>query len=264
MTSDLITTVRDQLKRSRTLPTRIDLPLNPEDSSPGQASGGVLKLEEFEQELLLSPLFTPGQAERAACEPVLPRAGLTGEEVDLLIATLARETPCFPVTSGQRSGFCPVPEVVVARYVRLLGLDQPVSAEAYEWIDSRLVGADRDWVMSLARRLVWQTPSSGELLSRVLRVMAQGSAITTDKMGFVTEFVRTYRCFTESELIRGLKSLIESYRIDADHPTFNNPALEDKQGESIRSHHCDEAVRLHRVAMARELLADFGKNSRVP
>ncbi|MBF0191163.1 MAG: hypothetical protein HQL99_08535 [Magnetococcales bacterium] len=264
MTPDLITRVRDQLKQSRTLPSRIELPLNAQDSLPGQATGGVLKLEEFEQELLLSSMFTPGQAERAACEPVLPRAGLGAAEVAQLIATLAGEVPCFPVTSGQRSGFCPVPEVVVARYVRLLGLDQPVFAEAYEVIDSRLTGADRDWIMSLARRPVWQTPDRGALLSLVLRVMADGSAITTDKMGFLTDFVRTYRCVTEPELIRSLKSLIESYRIDADHPTFNNPALEDKQGESIRSHHCDEAVRRHRVAMAREILEDFGKFSRLP
>lgn len=256
--------IRDQLKRSRNIPSGSDVPLNAEECAPGQASGAILKMEEFQQELLLSPVFTPGQEERAACESVLPPAGLSADQVAELIALLAAETLCFPATVGARSGFCPLPEVVLNRYVRLLALNQSFTDADAEWIDRHLAGADRQMVRSLARRSIWQTEAGKALRAQVLRRMATGGGITVEKMAFVTDFVRTYRCHDESELIRSLKSLLESYRIDSEHPLFNNPALEDKQGESIRSHHCDEAVRLQRVAMARQILEDFGKNSSPP
>ncbi|MBF0626933.1 MAG: hypothetical protein HQL91_01790 [Magnetococcales bacterium] len=260
-TIDLLSIVRDQLKRPRTLPTRIDLPLNSEDSRPGEVYGAVLKMEEFQQELLLSPLFTPDQNDRAACEAALPVAGLIADELAGLMAHLAKETLSCPVSAGERSGFCPIPEVVLVRYVRLLGLDQPVPAEAATWIQSQLTGAELWMGMSLARRPVWRSATGRDLLLLVLPVMAKGSALSLDKLTFLTEFVRTYRCRTQVDLLHGLKSLIEAYRIDSEHPLFENPALEDKQGESIRSHQCDEAVRLHRVAMAREILGDFERVS---
>ncbi|NGZ05253.1 MAG: hypothetical protein G8237_02745 [Magnetococcales bacterium] len=259
MNVDLMTIVRSQLKRPRTPPTRIDLSLNPEDSQPGHASGVIFKMEEFEQELLLSSLFTPVQEDRAACEAGLAASGLTRDAMADLIASLVQETLSFPVTTGDRKGFCPIPEVVLARYVRLLGLDLPVPAECVTWIESLLSGQERHMAVSLARRPVWQTPHGNRLLLRVVQAWVAGGAMSVAKMEFVTEFVRTYRCRGEADLVTGLQSLIESYRIDAEHPTFNNPALEDKQGESIRSRYCDESVRRHRVTMARALLEDLDR-----
>ncbi|MBF0341250.1 MAG: hypothetical protein HQL95_09870 [Magnetococcales bacterium] len=264
MNIELQAIVRELLRRTRTLTSRIDLPLNSEDSRPGEAGGAILKMREVEQELLLSPLFTPDQEERSACEAALPPRGLNPEEVGELVAALSAETLSFPAFSGGRDGFCPLPDVVLTRYIHLLGLDRSVDQEAAGLIEASLAGQDRRMVMSLARRPVWQSPASRELLLQLLRIQGSAGALSVGKLEFLTGFARTYRTTSAEELIRALKSLLESYRIDSEHPTFNNPALETKQGESIRSEHCDEAVKQYRVTMAREILEDFGKFSAPP
>ncbi|MEO5346882.1 MAG: hypothetical protein H7834_10960 [Magnetococcus sp. YQC-9] len=257
MTVDLHAIVRAQLQRTRTPPTRIDLPLNVKDSQPGKASGAILKMAEYEQELLLSPLFTPVQSDRAECEAALPAAGLDGAGVAGLVASLAAETLSCPVRVGARTGYCPIPEVVVTRYVRLLGLDGAVDESVAAAIGSALSGSERLLAMSLVRRPVWRTGTVNQLLIRLVPVWAGLGRLSALRLEFLTDFVRTYRCRSEPELIRALCSLLESYRIDPDHPYYQNPALEEKQSESIRSHQCDEVVRLHRVTMAREILEDF-------
>ncbi|MBF0263483.1 MAG: hypothetical protein HQL97_16790 [Magnetococcales bacterium] len=261
MNTDLLAIVRGQLRRTRTPPSsRIDLPLNAEESAPGQAMGAILKMAEFEQELLLSPLFTPVQSDRAACEAALVPAGLSSAAQAALLAALVAETLSCPVRVGGRTGFAPLPEVVVARYLRLLGLGFPVDEAVASAIDQALVGEARHMAMSLARRPVWSAPLAAELLRRLLPLWARLGTLSEARMTFLTEFVRTYRCRTEPDLIRSLRSLLESYRIDPDHPYYQNPALEEKQAESIRSHQCDETVRLHRISMAREILEDFNKS----
>ncbi|GAB0056699.1 hypothetical protein SIID45300_01010 [Candidatus Magnetaquicoccaceae bacterium FCR-1] len=262
MNIDLLDIVRGQLRRTRTPPSsRIDLPLNAEESEPGKATGAILKMDEYEQELLLSPLFTPVQGDRAECEAALAPAGLSLEAQGAMLATLASETLSCPVRVGGHTGYLPLPEVVVDRYLRLLGLDRPVDEGVATAIDQALTGDARHLAMSLARRPVWSGPAASDLLRRLVSHWARLGTLSDVRLAFLTDFVRTYRCRTEPELIRSLRSLLESYRIDPDHPYYQNPALEEKQAESIRSHQCDETVRLHRVSMAREILEDGSRQS---
>ncbi|MBF0438933.1 MAG: hypothetical protein HQL93_07405 [Magnetococcales bacterium] len=258
MITDLLPIIRSQLKRSKSL-TRINVALNAEDSLPGQASGPLLKLEEYEQELLLSRFFTPDHEDRAACEPVLPVEGLAVDEMERLIGMLAAETLSFPVVQGVETGFCPLPEIVMSRYVRLLGLEFSVDPRAAQWIATMFSGQERYQAMALARRPVWHPFAMAALLVRCLDVMTTSVSGSVAKLDFLTSFVRTYRCEQEKDLIRGLSSLVESYRIEQEHPTYN-PRLETKQAESIRSSYCDDTVKQFRLAMARELLADFKWN----
>ncbi|MEO5332688.1 MAG: hypothetical protein H7839_11750 [Magnetococcus sp. YQC-5] len=270
MTLDLLHIVRTQLKRSRTLPTQIEqaCALNNEDSLPGQASGLILRMEEYEQELLLSRFFTPDQEDRAACEPALPLAGLTSDQLNALMADLEAETLSFSVVLEARIGYCPIPPVVLRRHVRLLGLEAallPRVANLISGLAGLMTDQERFMAMSLARRPVWHEQNGESLLIRCLEAMGtapNGTSGTNPvaKIDFLTSFVRTYRCFHETDLRAGLISLVESYRIDQEHPTYN-PRLETRQAESIRSHYCDESVKQFRVAMARAILEDLSSST---
>ncbi|MBF0125774.1 MAG: hypothetical protein HQM02_01040 [Magnetococcales bacterium] len=259
MSADLLPIVRVQLKRPRTVPTKLDAVLggmlNIRDSKPGEAPGGPLfKMEEYEQELLLSRFFTPEDKDRAACEAALPDAGLTREAMETLSSALISESLSCPMVTGVRSGFCPIPEVVVVRYVRLLGLEAPLDPRAAFLIGVNLTGEERLLARSLARRPVWRETGREGLLPACLDSLAARLGVSAVMLDFLTHFIHTYRCCTLADLRRGLASLVESYRIDSEHPTYN-PRLETSQAESIRSHYCDESVRRFRVAMAREMLA---------
>ncbi len=264
MTNDLLSIVRTQLQRLRTLPIQIEssmgFALNAEDSLPGQASGPILKLEEDEQELLLSRYFTPEHVDRAACEAALPVAGLSEEGVLALVETLVAETLSCPVELGVRLGFCPLPEVVIYRYVRLLGLNAPVAPEAAELISMAMPVAEQSLAMSFARRSVWRQPQRESLLVASLQAMAARASASAVKLDFLTSFVHTYRCSQPNDLCHSLSALIESYRIEQAHPTYN-PRLETRQAEGIRSRYCDDSVKQFRITMAREILADFIKIS---
>lgn len=262
MTIDLLSIVRAQLKRSRTLPNQLEsvLALNVEDSLPGEASGPLLRMEEYEQELLLSRFFTPDNEDRAACEPALPVEGLSGAAMAALMETLVAETLSFRVEVGAKAGYCPIPEVVLTRYVRLLGLEVGVDGQVAKLLADFLSGHELALAMSLARRPVWRKMGAEGLLGRCLEVMGKHSLVTASKLDFLTGFVYSYHCVNERELCHGLDALVESYRIEFEHPTYN-PRLETRQSESIRSRYSDDAVKQFRVAMAKEILADFRKNS---
>ncbi|MBF0178442.1 MAG: hypothetical protein HQM03_00290 [Magnetococcales bacterium] len=260
MNAELQTIILGQLERPRSVTTRIDPGLagllHVQGCKPGEAlSGPVFKLEEYMQELLLSRHFTPGDADRAACEVVLPDGGLCGEAVAGLVAALLAQRPACPMTVGERSGFLPLPEVVIARYVWLLALDAPLDPRAAALIDG-WPGEERLRARALCRRPVWRESGRGEMLIAALSAMVARGRASAEKLDFLTHFARTYRCEDLGALQRGLEALVESYRIDSEHPTYN-PRLETKQAESIRSHHCDENVRRFRVAMAREILEEM-------
>ncbi|MBF0293850.1 MAG: hypothetical protein HQL96_01560 [Magnetococcales bacterium] len=260
MNEELQALILAQLERPRSVMTRIDPGLggllHAQKSAPGEAlSGPVFKLEEYLQELLLSRHFTPGDGDRVACEAVLPDGGLSGEAVAGLVAALLAQLPACPMTVGERSGFLPLPEVVIARYVRLLALDAPLDPRAAALIAGWPVG-ERSQARALCRRPVWREPGRGEMLLDALRAISSRDRVSAEKLDFLTHFVRTYRCGDLPALRRGLEALVEAYRIDSEHPTYN-PRLETKQAESIRSHNCDENVRRFRVAMAREILEEL-------
>ncbi len=250
--------IRGQLTRDRYLSSRnagaIATQLNVDDPLLGLKPGVLQHREEYEVDLLVSPLFTPTMEDRAQCEPSLPLEGVSqGEERDL-IARLAAEALRCKVFFGESSTVLELPEVAVERHVHLLRLSVAVNPVVKDKLAQLLTGAELSLGMSYARSQIW-TQIPGLLGVCLDRMMAKHS-FTLDKFGFLRDFVRSYHPKDLPGLIQSLNNLVESYHTDNIRPVFNQQ-LEDYQASAIRSANCDENVQKYRVQMANALLADF-------
>jgi len=256
--AELMGVIRGQLSGDRYLSARnasaISTQLNVEDPLLGLKAGVLKHREEYEVDLLVSPLFTPSMQDRAACEPFLPLEGISGEEERSIIVQLSQQALESKVIFGDDTVMMPVLEVAVERHVHLLRLSVAVSADVRDMLGRFLVGEDLSLGMSYARSHVWtQLPN---LLGRCLQAMIAKNTFTLEKFGFLRDFVRSYHPKDIPSLIQSLNNLLEAYHTGNDRPVFNQQ-LEDHQATAIRSSQCDEEVQKFRVQMTNALLSDF-------
>ncbi len=233
--------------------------LDVDDAVAGLSSGRVAELEEYEAELLLSPLFTPGDADRAACEAVISPAGLDSASLcNLQDELCAAELSC-PVVYGVESGEMRIPCVVIERYVRLLGLSNPVPDGVAAPLEAVVTDEEqRRLAFSLARRPVWRKSQYAELLAACLAQMGQKSSFSAEKLDFLTSFVRSYRPKSVEKFLESLNNMIDAYIQDENHPIYS-PNLARKQEKSLMPTSCNSEVQAVRMAMAEAFLQDFDR-----
>ncbi|MBF0446633.1 MAG: hypothetical protein HQL67_00385 [Magnetococcales bacterium] len=262
--SGLYKTVKRLLVSSRTLnaktATAIINGLNVDDAIAGLSAGRVNDLEEFEIELLLSPLFTPSDLDRAACESVLSPLGLKAKEYAALQAKLCRANLTCPVVYGVDTGSLVIPDIVIERYLKLLDLTSPVSESIIPLLETAVAEDNRNWAFSLARRPVWRNQQNRDVLLACLEKMIQNGSFSAEKLDFLTSFVRTYRPKETENLLIRLTNMIEAYHRDKDHPVYNRN-LAKKQEKSLMPLSCNTDVRAARISMAAALLSDFELNA---
>ncbi|MBF0193204.1 MAG: hypothetical protein HQL71_01550 [Magnetococcales bacterium] len=256
----LFNVVRDLLVAERTLTaktaTAIIILLDVDDAIDGLDSGGVAEIEEYEAELLLSPLFTPSNDDRAMCEAALSPSGITAETCNELYLQLSKEKLSCPVVYGLNSGSMAIPDIIIERYIRLLGLTSEVSQNIAELLETVVDSENRDHAFCLARRPVWSNSKSCDVLAICLEKMHEKNSFSLNKMDFLTAFVRTYRPTAEDILLTNLNNMVTAYHQDKDHPVYNRN-LAKKQEKSLMPLSCNKEIRANRIAMAYEILGDF-------
>ncbi|MBF0158497.1 MAG: hypothetical protein HQL58_03140 [Magnetococcales bacterium] len=254
-------TIRSHLIRSRNLAAKqasvICTHLDGDDPLEKLADVSFGALEEYEIEWMLAGLFTPSDQDRVIFEPWLPVAGLTATQLDDLIDAVSSHSPFCTLTFDQRRITLLIPSILINRYVRLLHLDHPLD----DAIASQLHEiADHPYpIASLARQDVWQSPPQHQLLRQIVSTLCnRSSRIDGDLFSFLTEMVYSGRPHSVATLLTQLRNLLESYRLEQEHPVYN-PRLEEYQGNSVRSSLCGEQVKARRLAMTHswiELLID--------
>jgi hypothetical protein len=257
---ELFDIVRSLLIATRTLTaktaTAIIIGLDFDNAIVGLGSAKVAELEEYEAELLFSPLFTPTNVDRAVCESALSPHGIDTETLCQLQVQLCKAGLSCPVVYGLDTGDLVIPPVVIERYVRLLGLTTLVAEPIVRLLESAVEMENRHVAFSLARRPVWRNSKNCDVLASCLDKMVQKSSFSTEKMDFLTSFVRTYRPTGPEHLLTRLTNMVEAYKRDKDHPVYNRN-LAKKQEKSLMPLSCNTEVRAARIAMADALLADF-------
>ncbi|MBF0155779.1 MAG: hypothetical protein HQL57_01160 [Magnetococcales bacterium] len=217
----------------------------------------VAQLPEYEQELLLSPLFTPGWEERARYEAVLPAEGLQKAEVVSLAGRLVAEGVTGLVVHGDEERSLVIPEVVLERYLRLLHLDHPLDPEVARLLRENLAGGELDQALNLSRQPVWQGERGVALLRSLVATMAAVGRVELAKILFLTEFVRFSRVGSVAVLVNHLNDLLDVYRQEGDLRPVFNVQLAKYQSKAIHSALCGEEVKRYRVELAGAILADL-------
>lgn len=261
MNTQLLDLLRKDLSRTREMDDRTAMALSQrlDVENPLDAFTPVKMacLEEFEQEILISPMFTPGPEDRHQYEAALSPKGTNMLEQDKMVSTLIQEGIQATLQYCGNTVRMPIPEVVMSRYVRLLYLDRSVPEDVAQMlVDLAKTEKDRHWALSLARKPVWKSEGTLDVLVQVLEAMRQRTSFSIDKLSFLSDFVRTYRCCGLQRLIHSLENLVESYQTETSHPVFSD-TLEDYQVNSIKSEYCGERVKAYRLKMAHALLADL-------
>jgi hypothetical protein len=179
-------------------------------------------LESYEQDLLLSPLFTPDSQTRLEFEAVLGKGWLDGPEVETLERHLVGRGLRLTLLHEKECLEAPLPEVVIDRYLRLLHLDSELPLEALG-----ALGEPAAEIRACLRDAAWHRPASRALLPGLIRAALSASSprgrpgAPVCEFGtavrFLTDFIRTYRPASHQECREFLGNLAEAYEIDLQH-----------------------------------------------
>ncbi|MBF0589390.1 MAG: hypothetical protein HQL53_09690 [Magnetococcales bacterium] len=266
MNDAMVALLRKQLEGDRTLISKfaaeialrldVDLPLD------GLRSDKLKELEPFEQERLLSTLYTPDVEERIPFEALMGPQGITQE------ASQAGSAAAFGVMGsisfGEDSAQFEIPEVVIERYVRLLFLDKPVD----DGLASRLAAVtdspeNQQMAMAEVRHRYFSGVAVNTVLKALLDLMKEKQSFSMERWAFLMAFLPSVRIRDMATFTKALRNLVDSYREDNENPIFNQ-RLEDYQGGSIRSKYCGPEIKNFRLTMAKGILEDLGEEITLP
>lgn len=259
--NELLKRLRTELTRPRELRVfdaeEISVRLEVNDALDGLTPERVMELDETDQELLMSPLFTPGRGTRERVEPAIPLTGVSEDDLARIVDELAGDWLHCPVSFGGRSVAAAVPPVVIERFLRLLHLGHAIHPEVMEALAG--IGLNEQQsaaVRALARDVLWRDEEQRGLLITCLGAMAKRDSFDVEKLHFLEELADAGRPDDATDLVQHLENLVESYNTDAEHPVFNEHLAKEQSG-SIRSRLCGPDVKKRRLALAQGLLEDL-------
>jgi len=228
-----------ELERPRELPSQVARHLNAtygvsRDSVWAFLRNELEHLEDYEIDLILSPVFTPTLKDQALVAALLGRESLAPEAIAALIQKLvARGTATALLADDGETHSLRLREVSVARYVERLRLEGHIPEKLHSLILSAVPEADRPMVLAVARRAVW-TPARGELLHQYLqRATASGEYRLEDVIALL-RLAEMYEPADVAELQSRLPGWIEAVRQEASAAMqpkpFFNERVEDMHG----------------------------------
>lgn len=235
-TEHLIKKLAEDLSRERVMTPQVQeyiinqYGVNPEEFAAFFADR-VPGLEDYELDLIFSPLFTPTLSDRSGYGAILGAEALGTEEVRGLIETLVQKPVYahFLVENRQNIPMA-LQEVTIERFVDRLYLDRPLSEGLNALIGEAAPVALQGELRMLARESVWQDSWRQDLLAAFLRLFHLQQNVALEKVLFLTDFVRTYRPGNLNDLQRQLDSMIQSCKKD----------LENVRGRSFHDAHLKE------------------------
>jgi len=131
-------------------------------------AGKLPELEDYEVDLILSPVFTPSLQDQAVFAEHLGRESVPEEKWPSLVASLAaRPIRAHLLGEDREAVEVPLREVVIERYVRRLRLQGTISEEVFRLITAT-PAAVRPLLKAVARRAVWTRASRTEILRQFL------------------------------------------------------------------------------------------------
>jgi len=214
-------------------------------------------LEEYELDLIFSPLFTPTLDDIERYIPLIEAHPVAEASLDELVDSLHALKLSAHFSDGFAKVVIPMPRVLILRFVRLLQLTVPLSRSIADLIDQHAVSGDCNRIKALARNRGWRRIQKEALLTEYLNGLPEDRPLTAQRFAFVTDFVASYRPKTLEHLAEQLAHMVESYRTDKDKYVYNEQ-LEDAQLGRTNSRHCSREIRDFRVNMASEVRRDLG------
>ena len=155
------------------------------------------KLEDYEIDLLFSPIFTPKISDKAIFSKILDEIELTSEDireiVDLLDAKSLETTFYLNFKKGEeiveKKFTVKLNRVNLERYVKLLNLDCQPSKQISQAIDV-VFAREADEVKAMLRDKFWKERWREEFLRAYLVYVASNKEISSEKFEFLLKILR--------------------------------------------------------------------------
>ncbi|MSU63917.1 MAG: hypothetical protein EXS31_16245 [Pedosphaera sp.] len=238
--SSLLDTLAKELERPRELPAQVANHLASTYDIGRDAIGrfltaDLLKLEDYEIDLILSPVFTPTLNDQAIFAELLGRDSIPTQEWPALVGQLfSRPTHAQLVTADGLTHTVPLREVSIERYVHRLRLDGTVPGALFKLIDHLAPIADRPLLKAVARRAIWNDDARQQILVRYLTNTVGADSYLVDDVPEVLRLAETYQPSDTADLLaripRWQQVLRHGIDVAADPKPFFNERVQELHG----------------------------------
>lgn len=224
--STLVDTLIAQLERPRDITPQVANYLGGNYDVERDAIGTFLTeklqhLEDYEHDLILSPLFTPKLPDQAIFAEVLGKESVPREQWTMLIQELLlRPTYGRLVTSDKQVHTIPLREVTLERYVHRLRLDGSIPEALFDLL-LKVPGSDPPMLKAIARRVIWEGGSRRSILDRYLASAAGRGGYRESDAIHLLSLAESYKPVDVGALIAMIPQWQEGLRHDID--TSANP-----------------------------------------
>jgi hypothetical protein len=170
------------------------------------------KLEDYEIDLILSPVFTPKLSDQAVFAEMLGRDQVARGQWPELIRQLAvRPTIAQLVTLDGIAHSVKLREVTIERYVHRLRLEATIPERLFELLE-QLPAADRPMLKAIARRSVWENASAAAILESYLRAAVKRGSYTVADVQALLELIEGRKPASLSDLLEHIPIWQEALR----------------------------------------------------
>jgi hypothetical protein len=236
----LLATLASELERPRPLLPQVVKHLCGTYSLERDALGGFLveelpKLEDYEIDLILSPVFTPNLRDQAVFAELLgPNAVPLAEWFGLIEHLVARPTRSPLITEDGQSHAVPLREVTVERYVYRLRLGATIPGSLFELLSRRAPADDRPLLKAIARRAIWESETRRDILGRYLAAAIGTEYYRPDDAVDLLKLAETYEPADTDDLLRRIphweQVLRHEINIGSNPKAFFNERVEELHG----------------------------------
>ena len=160
------------------------------------------KLEDYEVDLILSPLFTPTLRDQSVFAVLLGRDSVPKSQWPGLIQQLvARPTRTQLVTDDGETYSVPLREVTLERYVHRLRLEATISESLFKLLNHLPPAADCPMLKAIARRAIWENAVRQQILAGYLTSATSGDEYRLDDAVELLKVAETYEPADGAELL---------------------------------------------------------------
>lgn len=209
-------------------------------------------LEDYEIDLILSPLFTPTLHDQAIMADFLGGDSVPISQWPQLVQQLvARPTSAQLVTEDQQTHPVPLREVTVERYVHRLRLDATIAEPLLKLLSQLPADVDRPLLKAIARRAIWQNESRQQILIRyLLNSSSAGSFVNNDAVELL-KLMETYEPADLNDLLARIPHWQQVLRQEINAGTGTRPFFNERV-EELHGGGRDQRRRDHSRLTAKE------------
>lgn len=235
--SDILNTLAAELERLRVVSPQVTKHIVGQHDVPRESIGAFLtgelpKLEDYEIDLALAPLFTPTLADQSIIATHLGDSPIPPEQWPMLVQQLVtRPILARLATEDGTVHRVQLREVTIERFVHRLRLDGTVRADAFQIIGGFSSTEDRSLATAIARRAIWANTGRSEILLRFLTNTK--NTFHPDDAVALLKLVETYEPATLSELLASIPHWRQVLRQEINEggaKPFFNERVEDLHG----------------------------------